>query len=704
MAVRLGPYILLSKLATGGMAELFLARRDGPEGFQKLAVVKRILPQYAADPEFVGMFLDEARLAARLDHPNIVHIYDLGKTKDSFFIAMEYVAGEDLRSIAMQARQHDYPLPEGHMVRIYGEVAAALHHAHTRTDADGRPLGIVHRDVSPQNILVSYEGATKLTDFGIAKAARQAGVTKDGVLKGKHAYLSPEQVTGQNVDHRSDVFALGICLYEFATRTRLFKRENELAMVRAIAEEPITPPRKIRPTIAAGLDEIILVALEKDPARRFATAQAMQLALERFGRDAEHQVGAVELSDYMKELFSDKIRAQNEAAQQAQKQSFEALLLEAPGGGEEGDGGGGAGLEHVLPGGRRADGGSSTSGMLFGQAEPSGRGRAPGPRRWWPLAAGAAALIAGVAGLAWMALLGTHASGEGALSARAHGPGGGAETEGEGAAGGGGGGDDVAGLDDGRDESAVKGKSDTPAAPAREAETEVGLLYITVPGYEGPALLYLDGKLVAGNVPSTISEVPAGPSHMVRLEIAGYVPAEREERVEARRTTNVDFPLEPAPAAPSPPPPPPSPSAPGPALPAPTSPRAHTGAPAPGPAPVPSLARPRGVAAAAAPAPAPAPAGTMAKLAPRASALDGAKGPLAPAAPGPAARVPVFFDAKPWAAVYLDGRKLCTTPCYYDLAPGKYAVTFRHDPAKLEKKVAIKVMPTGTNKVVVKLR
>ena len=223
---RFGQYEILEKIASGGMAELYKAKRTGVEGFQKIVAIKKILPHLADDEEFVTMFADEAKLAAQLNHPNIIHIYDLGKIQaGGYFIAMEYVDGRDLRGRS-SSRRHatlGVPLPVPLAVYIASKVASALDYAHRRRDAEGHELNIVHRDVSPQNILISYEGDIKLCDFGIAKAASKASKTQSGALKGKIQYMSPEQAWGKPIDRRSDLFSLGVVLHELLTGERLFR-------------------------------------------------------------------------------------------------------------------------------------------------------------------------------------------------------------------------------------------------------------------------------------------------------------------------------------------------------------------------------------------------------------------------------------------------------------------------------------------------
>jgi len=212
--MRLGRYRIVRRMAVGGMAEIFLARVEGLRGFERLVVCKRLLPQYAPNQNLVRMFLDEARLMATLNHPNVTQVHDVGEARGSYFFAMEYVHGEDLRTILRASTQRGEPLPIEISVGIIADAAAGLHHAHEKRGSDGAPLEIVHRDVSPSNVLVSFDGAVKLTDFGVAKWALQESRTRQGTLKGKCAYMAPEQCRGEAVDARSDVFALGILLYE----------------------------------------------------------------------------------------------------------------------------------------------------------------------------------------------------------------------------------------------------------------------------------------------------------------------------------------------------------------------------------------------------------------------------------------------------------------------------------------------------------
>jgi len=277
---RIGRYRLIGRLAKGGMAEAFLALSGELPGLRTLVVVKRILPDLAENEQFVRMFLDEARIGALLDHPNITRIIEVGHDADGYFIAMEAVPGKTLSAILRRAARRERPLGQAEVAFIVGRAAAALGYAHAHTDADGRPLGIVHRDVSPENILVSFEGAVKVIDFGIASAHGRLSETHVGGLKGKVEYMSPEQASGAPVDHRSDVFSLGVVLWEALSGRRLFRRQTDLAVMRAISNEPIPPPSGPR-RIAPRLEEIVMTALERAPEDRFQDANEMALLLER---------------------------------------------------------------------------------------------------------------------------------------------------------------------------------------------------------------------------------------------------------------------------------------------------------------------------------------------------------------------------------------------------------------------------------------
>ncbi|HNX51645.1 MAG TPA: protein kinase, partial [Thermoanaerobaculaceae bacterium] len=242
-----GQYDLIEPIATGGMAEVFKARMRGVEGFQKIVAIKRILPHLTENDEFVTMFIDEAKLAAQLQHPNIIHIYDLGKLEKSYYIAMEYIDGKDLRSILRMLEEKERRLPLGLAMFVASRLAAALDYAHRKRDMQGREMVLVHRDVSPQNVLISFDGDIKLCDFGIAKAASKASHTRAGALKGKLQYMSPEQAWGKDLDHRSDIFSLGLVLYEMLTGRKAFVGDSELSILEQVRSPHIATPRDLDP-------------------------------------------------------------------------------------------------------------------------------------------------------------------------------------------------------------------------------------------------------------------------------------------------------------------------------------------------------------------------------------------------------------------------------------------------------------------------
>jgi serine/threonine protein kinase len=308
-AVRLGSYEILRQLARGGMAELFLARSIGPESFEKLVVLKKILPRFAENPKFVRLFLDEARLAAALDHPHIAHVYDLGKVDSSYFFTMEYIHGQDLHAVVKRTARAGKRIPIAHAVQIAHAVASALHYAHERRAPDGSLLGIVHRDVSPSNVLISYDGSIKLVDFGVAKAATSTVKTRTGTLKGKISYMSPEQAKGSPIDRRSDVFALGTVLWELVTSQRLFKAENDLATIQRIINSETTPPTELRPDCPPELETIILKALAVDVGERYQTCEELQLDLEELAREHKLVQSTVALRTLLRELFADELAA-----------------------------------------------------------------------------------------------------------------------------------------------------------------------------------------------------------------------------------------------------------------------------------------------------------------------------------------------------------------------------------------------------------
>jgi serine/threonine protein kinase len=304
--LRMGRYQIVERLAEGGMADVLLARTVGIEGFERHVVIKRIRADQARDIRYVTMFLDEARLAASLHHANIVQVNDIGQEDGDYFFAMEYVHGEDARHILKRSAEIERSVPLEHVLAIVIGAAAGLHHAHEQIRPDGNSLGIVHRDVSPANILIGYDGGVKVVDFGIAKAAHQHEETQSGLLKGKVAYMSPEQCNNERVDRRSDVFALGIVLHELVTVRPLFMRENDFLTMSAIVHDRVPPPSQIKPGVPAELDAIVVKALARNPADRYQTADEMRRALELFAERAGVRTSTTALSDYMKQLFGER--------------------------------------------------------------------------------------------------------------------------------------------------------------------------------------------------------------------------------------------------------------------------------------------------------------------------------------------------------------------------------------------------------------
>ncbi len=300
-------YQVLAHLATGGMAELFLARGMSTTGVERYCVLKRILRHRASDVDFVRMFLDEARLAAQLQHANVAQVYDIGKLGDSYFFTMEYVHGETVRALLHHARALRRDVPIAAVLTMIAGAAAGLNHAHERIGIDGRALDIVHRDVSPSNLMVSYEGGVKVVDFGIAKAADRAQETRSGTVKGKISYLSPEQACGlSSIDRRSDLFSLGIVMWEMLTTERLYKRAGDFESMSAIVDEPPVLPSTRRAGIPAELDAITMRLLAKEPHERYQTGSELIEALEDAAARTGAMISASTLGRFVRELFGQR--------------------------------------------------------------------------------------------------------------------------------------------------------------------------------------------------------------------------------------------------------------------------------------------------------------------------------------------------------------------------------------------------------------
>ena len=297
-----GHYQLLEPIAAGGMAEVFRAKRKGVEGFEKVVAVKRILSHLSMNQEFVDMFVAEAKMVAGLSHPNIVQIFDLGKIGDSYYIAMEFVDGRDLRSILTETRRRGLDFGVDLSALVAAKVCSGLEYAHRYRDSEGNELRIVHRDVSPQNILISLEGEIKLTDFGIAKAAVKASHTDSGSLRGKLLYMSPEQAWGKSLDKRSDIFSLGAVLFEVLTGHSLFAGGSEMGILERVRKTEIVPPSSLNPAVPIELKAVLTRALQKDPDKRYQDASEMLRDLDSYLR-RRPAVGPVELSLFVHRLF-----------------------------------------------------------------------------------------------------------------------------------------------------------------------------------------------------------------------------------------------------------------------------------------------------------------------------------------------------------------------------------------------------------------
>jgi serine/threonine protein kinase len=274
---RLGRYDILGRLARGGMAEIYLARAEDEDGTVRHVVLKRVLMEMQHDPQMLQMFLEEGRVALRLFHPNVCHVYEVGESNGLTYMVLEWVHGTSLRELVRRAKAQNATLPAQLAVHIIAKVASALDYVHNARGLDGKPLSIIHQDVTPHNVMLSWKGQVKLLDFGIAKTSVGEG---QGVPQGKYEYMSPEQVRGERIDPRSDVFALGVCLYEVLTGSSLYQREGVPQTMTAVVEEPVPSVRAVRKDIPEALDRIVTRALAKKPKDRFATAGEMQRALE----------------------------------------------------------------------------------------------------------------------------------------------------------------------------------------------------------------------------------------------------------------------------------------------------------------------------------------------------------------------------------------------------------------------------------------
>jgi serine/threonine protein kinase len=315
--VRFGKYLILDKIATGGMAELYQAKITSVEGFEKLVAIKKILPNLTQDKNLVNMFIDEAKLAAMLTHQNIVQIYDLGSMEGTYFIAMEYIYGKDLRVLTRKAEAVNLPLPIEYGLYITCRICSGLDYSHNLQDLHGNPLELIHRDISPQNILVTYQGEVKIVDFGIAKAAKKTADTKEGLIKGKVSYMSPEQAAGKPIDKRSDIFSTGILLYEMVTGERMFEG-SDLQILERVRKAEFEPAENIVPDLPSEVSRILNRALAKGVTRRYKSCGEMLADLEACLSAFPVRPSAEGLSQYMKALFAEEIAAEAAALQRAE--------------------------------------------------------------------------------------------------------------------------------------------------------------------------------------------------------------------------------------------------------------------------------------------------------------------------------------------------------------------------------------------------
>jgi hypothetical protein len=334
---RLDRYELIGEIASGGMATVYLARLSGVGGFQRLVAIKRLHPHLAGDPEFVEMFLDEARLAASIHHPQVVPIIEVGVSRAGYYLVMEYIEGATLAHLMGRAAATGTRLPRAIVVRNILDILAGLHAAHELLDVEGQLAGLVHRDVSPQNLLVGVDGTARITDFGVAKASARLSTTRAGKLKGKLAYMSPEQTEGAVLDRRADIFAMGIVLWEALTGLRLFRADTEAATLARILNRPIPAVSAVCPDVPHAFDEVCAKALERPPANRYQTSADMADALERAARRAAATASydsaiasARDVATYVQALIGPELVAQRESlrAWTAQAESNAALVVQ----------------------------------------------------------------------------------------------------------------------------------------------------------------------------------------------------------------------------------------------------------------------------------------------------------------------------------------------------------------------------------------
>ncbi len=404
---RLDRFELIAELASGGMATVYLARLSGAGGFQRFVAIKRLHPHLANDNEFIQMFLDEARLAARLHHPNVVPIVEIGESPEGYYLVMEYIEGDTLARLLARSAQSGMALPPRAGIRCLLDTLAGLHAAHELLDDDSKPLQIVHRDVSPQNILVGVDGSARITDFGVARAASRLSTTRTGQLKGKLAYMAPEQARGKEVDRRADIFAMGIVVWETLAQRRLFKGEGEADTLNRVLYEPIPLLRSANPAMPQALEEICSKALDREPEKRFDTCADFAEALEKAARTANMLGSHKDVQTHLTAVMGTDISQQREAVRAWLSRSEpsrpnDPRLLPPTGRGEITGTGTGASAQRANSTSASAPGVSSVSSAVMELPPELAQPLVttlpvdkPRPRAWIPIAAVAALLLFG---------------------------------------------------------------------------------------------------------------------------------------------------------------------------------------------------------------------------------------------------------------------------------------------------------------------
>ena len=320
-----GRYAIFDEIASGGMATVHIGRLVGPVGFSRTVAIKRLHPQFAKDPEFVSMFVDEARLAARIRHPNVVPTLDVVKTEDELFLVLDYVQGESLSRLMRYARRRGTTIPPRLVVPVVAGMLHGLHAAHSARGERGQPLHIVHRDVSPQNVLVGSDGVPRVFDFGIAKARGRLQTTREGQIKGKLAYMAPEQLRGEVVGVGADIYSAAVVLWEALAGRRLFEADNEAALFGQVLAGPTYPPSAFNPQIASDLDHITMIGLAPDPANRFSSARAMAAALER----AVQGASPTEIGDWVDDVANETLQRRADRVAEIESKSEIKMLGDA---------------------------------------------------------------------------------------------------------------------------------------------------------------------------------------------------------------------------------------------------------------------------------------------------------------------------------------------------------------------------------------